>query len=113
MTPSTRRNLVVALVALLLACVFFDLWLAYVAGCTGDPKGGVAGDPVRALEIQAYSLVPFLLALAISASIPFAFAQGSILVRSAVATLLFVLVLAGLVFAGIEIEYKAAQICFK
>lgn len=35
--------------------------VSFKAGCAGDSKGGALGDPVRALQLEGYSLLPLLL----------------------------------------------------
>ncbi len=36
-------------------------FILFKAGCAGDAKGGSLGDPVRALQLESYSLLPFIL----------------------------------------------------
>jgi hypothetical protein len=40
------------------------LFIMFKAGCAGDPKGGSFGDPVRALQLESFGLLPLLLSAA-------------------------------------------------
>jgi hypothetical protein len=88
------------------------LWLSYSAGCAGDTKGGSYGDPVRALQIEGYSLASFLCALFAGTAIPLVFGTGNLVGRSVIAAIFFMFVGAAFIFLGIRIEFLGVQSCF-
>lgn len=112
-TDMTRSR--IAAVSLMTACLVATAaawYLSYLAGCTGDTKGGALGDPVRALEIESYALVPELLALLCLAGLPLAHGKISHPVQFSVAVLLFVIGLPVLIFTGIHFEAMGVRVCF-
>jgi hypothetical protein len=61
MAIKTPRDLPLALWLLFATGAVFTLFISFKAGCAGDPKGGSLGDPMRALQLESYSLLPLLL----------------------------------------------------
>ncbi|WP_098495019.1 hypothetical protein [Collimonas sp. PA-H2] len=112
MTPTTRNFSMAASFVVVIAGFSAYLWLLYSAGCAGDAKGGSYGDPVRALQLESYALVPFLFALFTGTALPFMFGTYGLAGRSVVAAIFFVFVGAAFIFLGIQIEFWGIDACF-
>jgi len=111
MRLAKRTGILTSLWILSAVCLCADLVFAYKAGCTGDLKGGAAGDIQKALTYESLGL-PFLLLGVLFASSAasmignfrpaFRILQGS-------ATFIVVLILT--LFAGMQIEIWGNQPC--
>lgn len=112
MTPTIRNFSMAASFFVVIAGFSVYLWLSYSAGCAGDTKGGSYGDPVHALQLESYSLVPFLFALLTVAALPLVFGRRGLASRSVVAAIFFVFVGATFIFLGIQIESWGIESCF-
>ena len=98
-------------VLLFLASCALYYWFSSAAGCAADLKGGIWGDPARALELESLSLVPALTAMTLAAAVPFICLRRALALRVSLAVLLFVFVGAVLFLGGINAEYIASHEC--
>ncbi|NOS86996.1 MAG: hypothetical protein HOP34_00400 [Methylococcaceae bacterium] len=86
------------------------LFLIFMAGCSGDPKGGSFGDPVRALQLESFALFPLLLSVA-SGGVAFGLMSKSIhRVTEGLAFATFTLFCLWL--TGMQFETWGVQSCF-
>lgn len=95
----------------LMASIVGYLYLAYLAGCAGDTKGGALGDPVRALVLEGYSVGPFLVAVVSTAIAVFSFMRGTVGFRMGVSVGSVFFSAVGLWFAGMQIEWEGVRSC--
>jgi hypothetical protein len=88
-----------------------SLFVMFKAGCTGDPKGGSLGDPVRALELEGVGLLLLLVSAASGGAVISLASQSIHRIAQGVAFALLALI--GLWFAGMQFEFWGVQSCFK
>lgn len=93
------------------ACCAVYYWLSSAAGCAADLKGGTWGDPARALELESFSLLPLITALALAVIAPFVCLRNSLLLRASLAVVAFVVVGGGLLLGGISTAFDASHEC--
>ena len=60
MNAQTHKPMLVGLGLVSVACISCSFLLLFQAGCAGDTKAGVLGNPLRALELESLSLLPFV-----------------------------------------------------
>jgi hypothetical protein len=112
MEAKTRKVVSLIGIASVGVCFAACLWLLFAAGCAGDAKGGALGNPARALQLESYAFITFVVALLAGTSIPFVYPRGSAAVRTALAVVFFALALVIWVVVGIQIEIQGVQSCF-
>ncbi len=110
MTSRVQQYLPLGLWLLFAVGATLTLFILYKAGCAGDPKGGTLGSPVRALELESYSLMPMLLSVA-SGAIAVGL-QSKSAHRAAQGGAFALLVIVCLWLAGMQIEIWGVQSCF-
>ncbi|WP_349280902.1 hypothetical protein [Polaromonas hydrogenivorans] len=97
---------------LLFAGVTLYLRLSYLAGCAGDLKGGALGDPIRALELEGYSLAPYLVAVFCVFLFAHLCGRHKTTARIAISTAFCVTLGTCLWIAGIYLEGYGVESCF-
>ncbi|NOS81906.1 MAG: hypothetical protein E8D46_17045 [Nitrospira sp.] len=88
----------------------FLFFIMFKAGCAGDSKGGSLGNPVRALQLESYGLLPLLLSAA-SGGAAIGFMSKSVH-RVAHGLGVALLMLFCLWLAAMQFEMRGIQSCF-
>ncbi len=113
MNTQTQKPMLVGLGLISVAGIAWSFLLLFQAGCAGDTKTGVLGNPLRALELEGLSLLPFIGGVVAGAAcIAFGVrASRSNRVANGVAFAVF----GGLLFwlLGIQFEHWGLNSCFK
>lgn len=89
------------------ALLFFVM---FKAGCAGDPKGGLLGDPVRALQWESYGLLPLLFSAASSGAAIGLMSTSIHRIAHGLAFAMFIFFCLWL--AGMQFEIGGVQSCF-
>ncbi len=110
MTIKTPRYLPLILWLLFATGVAFTLFISFKAGCAGDSKGGSLGDPVNALRLESYSLLPLLLSAVSGGVVVSLRSKSSNRVAQGGAFATFILFCLWL--AGMQFEIWGVQSCF-
>ena len=113
MNALVHKRIHIGLVLVSVLGIALSFALLFQAGCTGDPKTGALGNPVRSLELEGFALLPFLGGLiAGAASVVKGFSATPS--RRAANALAFVIFGGGLLWLlGIQFEAWGVQSCFK
>lgn len=98
------------LVAALAAATFF--YFSYQAGCAGDLKEGVLGNPQQAIHYEGISIGPMFVALLALSALPFLGWQVNAVKRVLISIAIFVIGLTALNIGGTQFEIMGSQQCF-
>ncbi|MDP1928781.1 MAG: hypothetical protein Q8K62_09765 [Thiobacillus sp.] len=110
MAVNTTKYLPFGFGLLFVICAAFSLFVMFKAGCAGDLKGGSLGDPVRALQLEGFSLFPLLFSAASNGSAIGLMSKSIHRVAQGLAFAIFVLFC--LWMAGMQAETWGVQSCF-
>ena len=110
MLIKAKKYLLACLWLIFAAGAAFTFYILFRAGCAGDTKGGSLGDPVRALQLESYSLLPFIFS-AVSGGAAVGLMSKSIH-RVAQGGAFATLILFCLWLAGMQFETWGVQSCF-
>lgn len=108
----TRNKIGMLLGSLSIVCILISYFILYKAGCAGDSKSGIYGNPMKSIEIENCGM-PFLLAASLFFGLTFGvLIKVPILFRMLIAVFLVGLSFVILFFFGIQIEDMGIQNTF-
>jgi hypothetical protein len=110
MTFKASKYLSLALWLLFAAGMALTLYISFKAGCAGDSKGGALGNPVRALQLEGYSMLALLFGAVSGGAAVGLWSRSVHRVAQGGAFATFILVCFWL--AGMQFEIWGVQSCF-
>jgi hypothetical protein len=111
MAINTPKYLPLGLGLLFVIGAALSLFFMFKAGCAGDPKGGSLGDPIRALQLESFSLFPLLISAVTGGAAISLISRSIHRVAQGVAFATFTLFCLWL--AGMQFEIWGVQSCFQ
>ena len=94
------------------ALIALSLFLAFYSGCGGDPKTGVYGNPLVALERERYAATSMLVGLVMAAIAYHSLSKLPILRRSISAIALPIVALVPLWLLAVYLQVVGISVCF-
>lgn len=110
MTFGTQKYLPLGFGALSIISAALLLFIMFKAGCAGDSKGGSLGDPVRALQLESFGLLPLFLSAASGGAAIGLMSKSIHRVAHGLGFALFMLFCLWL--ASMQFEIEGVQSCF-
>jgi len=100
----TKGKIGILLSSLSIVCILISYFILYKAGCAGDSKSGIYGNPMKSIEIESNG-IPFLFAASLFFGSTFGvLIKFPILFRILIAVLLAILSLVVFFIFGMQIE---------